>query len=271
MTCTSPYLGKYPCGHCTPCRIQYGRIWADRLIHELNTCYKGYNASFLTLTYDNEHLSSTSLEKRDFQLFIKRIRKFYGTGLKYFLCGEYGDKTKRKHGHAIVFGIPCEEKARRVFQQIWGKGYVYIGSVTQESCRYVTDYILKKYNGTKAKEEYGDNEPPFRLMSRGLGKAFLLQEKERILENACYFQNGIPRQLPRYYLKLLKDNMTEKEYREFMYIQYERSSERTKAKMERAAKLYGDKTMIYYENKISALNAEKHKEYMMKNRNKGVM
>ena len=43
------------------------------------------------------------LKKSDFQKFIKRLRKDYD--IKYFACGEYGDKTLRPHFHAILFGV----------------------------------------------------------------------------------------------------------------------------------------------------------------------
>ena len=33
------------------------------------------------------------------------IEKAYKKPIKYFLAAEYGDKTKRPHYHAIVFGL----------------------------------------------------------------------------------------------------------------------------------------------------------------------
>ena len=70
-----------PCRHCLGCRIDYSRMWANRMCLELKD---NPNAIFVTLTYDNEHLpliaSSdpvasgsefvATLSKRDFQLFF---------------------------------------------------------------------------------------------------------------------------------------------------------------------------------------------------------
>lgn len=56
------------------------------------------NASFVTLTYDNDSLPGDSgLHKEDFQRFMKRLRKYSGYDLKYFACGEYGGRFKRPH------------------------------------------------------------------------------------------------------------------------------------------------------------------------------
>lgn len=118
--CTSPrlvaipHLGKklVPCNNCMECRYKHGREWTFRLSAELENWS---SASFITLTYNNEHLPFM-LVKRDFQLFMKRLRNyanFYFNGnrnvtysIKYFACGEYGDNSWRPHFHFIAFGLP---------------------------------------------------------------------------------------------------------------------------------------------------------------------
>lgn len=99
---------------------------------------------FLTLTYDDEHLPlAGSLNHRDYQLFMKRLRKnsapketaCAGLGRKnppeiefenrkpdekilkiqtaamsYYMCGEYGDRTGRAHYHACLFGHDFKDK-----------------------------------------------------------------------------------------------------------------------------------------------------------------
>ena len=81
MICTSPFRLKnkegtvisLPCGHCTGCRIQRAREWASRLIHEMSYHEKN---TFITLTYDNEHLpKDESIDKDELQRFFKRLRK----------------------------------------------------------------------------------------------------------------------------------------------------------------------------------------------------
>ena len=53
---------EVPCGHCVACRIARSREWAVRLLHE-SEFWDEY--CFVTLTYDDEHLNSYSLQPRD--------------------------------------------------------------------------------------------------------------------------------------------------------------------------------------------------------------
>ena len=60
--------------------------------------------SFVTLTYDDEHLPGDQcLDHRDFQLFMKRLRKRFPS--RFFMCGEYGGLNGRPHYHSILFGV----------------------------------------------------------------------------------------------------------------------------------------------------------------------
>ena len=93
-----------PCGSCIGCRIDYAKQWADRCMLEAKYHDENY---FLTLTYDNNHLDTItrhytdsktgeyctmlSLNKRDVQLFFKRMRKA-GLQFRYYCVGEYGEK-----------------------------------------------------------------------------------------------------------------------------------------------------------------------------------
>ena len=185
----------FPCGKCLYCRIQYSANWSARLMNELET---NPEATFLTLTYDDDHNPYT-LRKSDLQKYFKRLRKT-GLKLKHFSCGEYGDNTARPHYHSIVFGsYPAD-----VFQDKWHFGFVYQGFVSYQSIRYVTDYVLKKYDGKKAKEVYGDLPAPFRLMSNGLGKDYLFKYYEKLERDPRIPVNGHFRSLPRYYKEKLQ-------------------------------------------------------------------
>lgn len=198
MNCIKPVFG-HPCGKCLNCRIQYSSSWASRLMHELSSWNN--NAVFLTLTY-NDFFVPDQLYKKPLQLFFKRLRKRLKTPIKYFACGEYGSaqKTSRPHFHAIIFGVDWTYNA--LFHDLWPFGFIKVGSVTYDSCRYVTDYVLKKYSGEKAKAEYGDKQVPFRLMSNGLGKSFFLSNLDNMLSNHGFFVRGKKRSLPRYYRDL---------------------------------------------------------------------
>ena len=195
MKCTSPFKKEIdgvvytlPCGQCMSCRLNHARMWSIRISHEASTHLHNV---FLTLTYDDEHLPvDNSVHKRDLQLFFKRLRKSLGTKIRYFACGEYGDKFGRPHYHAIVFGLSadCAVFRNKKFDRktqgyycdmpCWDKGFVHIGSVTVDSANYVAGYVTKKLKGKNAKDYYLQKgiEPEFVLMSRrpGIGSDFFM-------------------------------------------------------------------------------------------------
>lgn len=148
-----------PCGQCIGCRLERSRQWAMRCIHEAQL-HK--DNCFITLTYDAENLPpDCGLVKKDFQNFMKRLRKrFPKKKIKFYQCGEYGDRNNRPHYHAILFGhnfndwlylfdSPSGEPiyTSPTLEAIWNNGFVTIGTVTFESAGYVARYCLKKING----------------------------------------------------------------------------------------------------------------------------
>jgi hypothetical protein len=156
---------KIPCGRCIGCRLRRASDWATRIMHEAQL--NGENNCFITLTYGPEHLPfDGGLVHRDFQLFFKRLRKKYSRKkIKYYMCGEYGDKNNRPHYHAILFGHNFEDwvylgdtesgnplYTSPTLESIWQKGFVQIGTVTRESAGYVARYCMKKINGPLADE-----------------------------------------------------------------------------------------------------------------------
>lgn len=206
---------KVPCGKCIACRIAKTREWTLRLIHE-KEIHK--HACFLTLTYDNDHLpSDLGLHKSDFQKFVKRLRKAIPDKIKYFACGEYGDQLGRPHYHAIILGweppigdlIHLGYRAGRqlyssnTLVETWPFGFTTVGTVTKESCNYVTGYIRKKLNGKAGSERYGSKEPPFQLSSQGIGLSFALSQAESIASNGTVESPTGPRGVPRYYRRKL--------------------------------------------------------------------
>lgn len=141
-----------------------------RCVHEASL--HEHNA-FITLTYDNEHLPpGGTLVKRDFQLFMKRLRKaFSPTILRFYQCGEYGETTHRPHYHACIFGLNLADKIQSstrpsgpvyispTLTRLWPYGNHEIGSVTFESAAYVARYITKKITGEKADDHYQSLDP----------------------------------------------------------------------------------------------------------------
>ena len=185
-----------PCGRCMGCRLTYAQSWAIRCMAERQLHDA---ASFITLTFDNDHLPvNHSLDRRHLQLFFKRVRKATATPIRYFASGEYGQRIDvpghrycgRPHYHAIIFGrewydrVPISKgKSGHVhyksaeLERLWGQGMCNVGDVSIDSCGYVARYCTKKISGDMADEhytnidpitgEYTTVEPEFALMSRG--------------------------------------------------------------------------------------------------------
>lgn len=75
---SAPEEMEVPCGQCLGCRLDRARMWTSRIIHEASLHEYDHGNSFVTLTYDDKNLPNNwSLDKRHFQLFMKRLRKFF--------------------------------------------------------------------------------------------------------------------------------------------------------------------------------------------------
>ena len=114
-----------PCGQCIGCRLERSRQWAMRCYHEASL----YDLNcFVTLTFNDTHIASDgSLDHRDYQLFMKRLRKkFPKNKIRNYHCGEYGEQCRtcgqqrkycqckkyipspgRAHHHACLFNFDC--------------------------------------------------------------------------------------------------------------------------------------------------------------------
>ena len=146
-----------PCGKCIGCRLVRARSWAIRCVHEASMHKEN---CFVTLTYDDDHYSP-SLEYRDFQKFMYRIRTRLGK-TRFFMCGEYGEQTLRPHFHALLFGrtfgdgVPCGESiySSPTLTALWPYGFSSFGQVTRESAAYVARYSVGKVTGDMADTHY---------------------------------------------------------------------------------------------------------------------
>lgn len=178
---------------------------------------------FITLTYDDKHLpSDRSLpvyQGGDFQLFMKRLRKANsGKTIRFFSCGEYGEKLDRPHYHACLFGFDFKDKylwsSRNGFSLfrsseldvLWGKGHALIGEVTFESAAYVARYIMKKITGDGANEHYNGRRPEYTTMSRrpGIGKAWFDRYRSDVYPSDFLLLRGVKVRPPKFYDALLE-------------------------------------------------------------------
>lgn len=116
---------------------------------------------FVTLTYDQEHLPNDGcLQPRDMQLFMKRLRKSVSPiRFRYYLAGEYGEKNRRPHYHLCLFGLGIQHES--AIQNCWDKGFIHIGTLTDQSAGYVAGYVTKKMTSN----EIGNLTPEFTRMS----------------------------------------------------------------------------------------------------------
>ena len=185
MTCLRPIktsAGEFACGNCEACLTKKANEWAFRLFNELQV---SKNCYFVTLTYDELNVPradlkeyySTKLPKKehirlygdlpvkcihpnemvfsveDVQKFIKRLRKVFPKGFRYFLASEYGpNETERPHYHALFFNVPryydnedCQlMMLERIINEKWNKGKVDVRSAINERVIYCAKYSLSQ-------------------------------------------------------------------------------------------------------------------------------
>lgn len=234
----------FPCRKCLACRLNIAREKAIRCIHEAKT--HEHNI-FLTLTYNDDHVGDGRLNYLDFQLFMKRLRKHVIKNIhdkenqkllniSFMVTGEYGDKTKRPHWHAIIFNYrPKDQKHKytshsneQVFTSqeltdLWGKGNVEYGSVTMESAGYVARYSAKKLSHGK------DNEHNFHPIHKtsskhAIGKKFVEKYyKDMFSKGYIVLPNGEQAAIPRYYQDWLRKTHTQEYLNYYANIKTEQS------------------------------------------------
>lgn len=211
-------LMEVPCGQCIGCRLEKSRQWALRIMHEAS---QHEASSFVTLTYAEDPVS---LRLDDLQRFFKRVRK-RGLPLRYYACGEYGERRSRPHFHVCWFGHDWREGSRPwtrelwvhpELEELWGYGNgVYpacrVGALTFESAAYVARYVTKKVTGPRAERHYERVSaetgevffctPEMAVMSRrpGIGRSWYEQFGSEVRRDDSCIARGRECKPPRYY------------------------------------------------------------------------
>lgn len=216
-----------PCGSCIGCRLDRSRNWAIRCMHEASLYQDNV---FITLTYAPKYVPADgSLDLTHWQKFMKRLRKRFGRGIRFYMCGEYGEKLQRPHYHALLFNFDFPDKeyfsssnghklfTSKILDEIWGMGHCLIGSVTFESAAYVARYVMKKQFGRSAARYYCDPDgvlrtPEFNTMSRrpGIGADWFKKYQSDVFPHDRVIKDGFPLKPPRYYDLALKKTDPEK-------------------------------------------------------------
>lgn len=196
-----------PCGNCFECRLDYSREWANRLVlesldHDYDTCFfvtltydddhlprfefdddklfnlcnclkssklDQYHEDHINMLIDNQH---STLKYSDFQSFLKRLRsslKYYGypSDFRYYVSGEYGEKYRRAHYHAIFFNLHLPDLVlygrnfngdglytSSFLEECWSNGFVCISNVSWNTMSYTARYVMKKAKGEVSRNIY---------------------------------------------------------------------------------------------------------------------
>lgn len=195
---------------------------------------------FVTLTYGrNQVPEGGSLDHRDFQLFMKRLRKHTASKMleagaqdvssrdaginpgpiRFYMCGEYGPLNQRPHYHACLFNVdfrsdrvPAGKSASgmdfydsKELSSLWRLGRVSVQDLTKETAGYCARYIMKKVLGPDSEAAYGGRKPEYAAMSLkpGIGASWFKKYSGDVFPHDYVIADGVKRPVPKYYDRLL--------------------------------------------------------------------
>lgn len=217
---------EFDCGACPECLRKRSSSWALRSVYEAR---EHKHNCMITLTYDNFAYDSRGrvvgelpvdcdlhVNKRDIQLFMKRLRKWYSSlssdKIKYIACAEYGSRTHRAHYHVILFGVKFPDlhyykKSKRgnviymspKLSELWGHGICTVDSIKVHSAvaRYCTKYCAKSRS-----------EDTFMLCSQKIGFNGLVRD----FNGKSYIIDGREYAVPRFVWENYIVNKYQKKY-----------------------------------------------------------
>ena len=130
---------EVPCGRCTVCQSNRREEWAARMELESRTAAITF---FVTLTYNDENYPG-QLQLSDLQKFFKRLRS--RVNCRYFACGEYGERFRRGHYHAVVWLDDCisVQSFEKLIADSWRFGFIEVRMADFNCFRYVAKYCIK--------------------------------------------------------------------------------------------------------------------------------
>lgn len=256
-----------PCGKCPECLSKRSNGWIFRLLEQDKV---SENSLFCTFTYENKYFTRESgrltekgfmtLVKRDFQLFMKRLRKSTTNGkiIKYYAVGEYGSSTFRPHYHAIIFN-----SSRGDIEKAWGLGNVHCDVVNGNTVAYTTKYMHK--GRLIPLHSNDDRTPEFQLFSKGLGLSYI-NEQTIAYHNAdlsrqyLTAEGGVKIPMPRIYRnRLFSDSVKKKLARRVQILVLEKKQQAMDEYKSRTGSIDG-----YYksvaESKTAAINSFKDRQ-----------
>lgn len=286
------YTGYVPCGKCAECIEKRSVDLKFRAEQEFKQCN---NAFFVTLTYSDTNLPLHDdlpvLNKKDVQLFLKRIRKRYGK-IRYFSLGEYGPTTHRPHYHLMLFfqSLILEKsfwKFKDSIAELWNLGFITLDELNYNRIQYTVGYMCPI---SDLSDEYRDF-PPFCTFSLGFGRSYLTDSRKNfyrgLLKDApdarkppvCYLQDRYKMALPRYYrariytasekaeIKHCAQNDFKRKVYEEARSSYEFQQNLNDLSYERRnQKLYSESHIVARQRANELVNSEKRKQKFIKKR-----
>ncbi len=235
------------CGQCLGCRVDHRIMWAIRIVHESYLHVDHHGNSWVTLTYRDPSECTKqqykngqfipydySLRPGDVQKFIRALRKKNKDHkIRYFYCGEYGDKNQRPHYHLCLFNHSFKDQelfkddegfytyTSPSLEELWPHGFSTVAELNFETASYTAGYCFKKITGKRADDHYlrcdehGEAYwllPEYIRMSTGRKKPCGLGAKFYEKYKSDFFPSdespvpakGIVNSVPRYYETILK-------------------------------------------------------------------
>lgn len=217
------------CGVCVGCRLQRAADWSARVMHEASMWKTN---CFVTLTYGTDKLPALgSLDHRDFQLFMKRLRfHFRNRVIRFYMCGEYGPKNLRPHYHACLFNVDFQSDSvplgksasgammfkSPLLESLWTHGNCTVQPLVRETAGYCARYIMKKQLGQAAETAYQvvcpetgeilQKKPEYAAMSLrpGIGSTWFDKFHRDVFPADHVVLDGQEYRVPKYYDKRLK-------------------------------------------------------------------
>lgn len=296
-----------PCQQCHECRLQRSRMWANRCVLEMEDYPDLEDGTicnwFVTLTYDEDHVSELRSDldhqtltlhqkhakaKDHLQMFLDALRVIYKReynheGIRFFACGEYGDKNLRPHYHVLLFNCPIPaDQLEPLFQNKFGdqyynsdvltrawaqKGFAVASSANWNNAAYTARYIMKKQTGENAEKVYNDLgiSPPFVRMSRMPGIAgnaykgfeqYAYIDPDGVLhrKDQVTFKNAPEKIDPSFRPPRYFDRLLEKENSDLLSFVKEDRQRAFKIAYETSKKMYPISDRELFENRIEAYN-----------------
>lgn len=219
-----------PCGRCAWCRKKKRSEWFIRFLAESldHPCY------FLTLTYSDEWIPMRIVDDngetfivrgvdamegfvsigsvpylKDWQDYIKRVRKASVLPLKFFFVSEYGSLRGRVHYHALIWSDSPDIQYHLTNQ--WHFGDSLVEPAQEGSMKYVTKYILKG----SSKKSINERDDNIKTNSSGIGESLwskLVGLYLRSDYDSTFHYFGSIHAFPNYYKKKIRQYLDNKAF-----------------------------------------------------------